>query len=192
MTPSLIAAPAIEPIALADAKAWLRVDANDDDALIQALIVSARMTLEAFTRRFFVTQTWRLAFDAWPTRPVAPNLIALPFAPFQSVAAMRTFDTAGAAQTVPPASYRAPPATNAARIVFASAPPAPGRETDGVEIDIAVGYGATATDTPEPLRRAMLLLVAQWHENRGDAPASGALPGPAAALAAPYRRGRLL
>lgn len=190
MRPILIAPPAIEPISLADAKAWLRQDANDEDELIQALIVSARMTLEAFTRRFFVTQSWRLVLDAWP-RCARDAAIAIPFAPFQRVEAVRLFDSLGAAQLLPASAYRASAAAAGGRLVFEAAPPQPGRAMDGVEIDIVVGHGDRAEDTPEPLRRAILACVAYWSENRGDASANAALPPSVAALASPYRRERL-
>ena len=193
MRPTLIGAPAIEPVSLADAKSWLRTDASDEDDLIQALIVSARMTLEANTRRFFVTQNWRLAFDAWPTAARADGgvNVVIPFAPFCSVDAIRVFGADDVAQIVAPTSYRAPASPESGRVVFSASPAAPGRVADGVEIDVTVGYGARAADTPEPLRRALLMLVAHWSENRGDAATSGALPPAVAALAAPYRRERL-
>jgi uncharacterized phiE125 gp8 family phage protein len=194
MRPILTGAPAIEPVSLADAKSWLREDASEEDDLIQALIVSARMTLEAHTRRFFVTQSWRLIFDEWrlSTRIGAGATLAIPFAPFQSVAAIRVFDANDVAQLLAPTTYRAPAAPESGRIVFNTAPPAPGRGADGIEIDFAVGYGARAEDTPEPLRRAMLMLVAHWRQNRGDADSTGALPLAVAAFAAPFRRERLL
>ncbi len=191
MRPTLISAPAIEPVSLADAKSWLREDGADEDQLIQTLIVAARMTLEAFTRRFLVTQGWRLTYDAWPESVACDLTLAIPFAPFQSVSAIRWFDAANVAHVIAPSTWRAPAAGEGGRIVFSAAPPAPERAKDGIEIDFSIGYGALATDVPEPLRRAILVLVAQWRENRGDA-GDDALPRSVAQLAAPYRRERLI
>ncbi|CCJ06936.1 phage head-tail connector protein [Methylocystis sp. SC2] len=191
MRPMLIGAPAIEPVSLADAKSWLREDGGDEDELIQALIVAARMTLEAYTRRFFITQSWRLVFDCWPPSVGASATLRIPFAPFQSVTAIRVFDASDAPQTLNAATYRAPPSMEGGRVSFASAPPAPARARDGIEMDVDVGYGALASDAPQPLRQAMLTLVAHWREYRGDS-GDDALPKAVAQLAAPYRRERLL
>jgi uncharacterized phiE125 gp8 family phage protein len=187
----LIGAPAIEPVSLADAKSWLREDGAEEDQLIQALIVAARMTLEAYTRRFFITQSWRLVFDCWPASVTSSATLYIPFAPFQSATAIRVFDANDAAQTVAASSYRAPSLTEGGRISFKSAPPAPGRATDGIEIDFTLGYGALASDAPRPLRHAILTLVAHWREHRGDT-GDDALPKAVAQLAAPFRRERLL
>jgi uncharacterized phiE125 gp8 family phage protein len=186
----LIGAPAVEPVSLAEAKSWLREDGGDEDQLIQALIVSARITLEAYTRRFFVTQSWRLILDAWPATVGAMSTLAVPFAPFQSVTAIRVYDVNDVAQIVGAPSYRAPPASAGGRIAFTSAPPSPGRNADGIEVDFVAGYGSSASATPEPLRRAILTLVAHWREHRGD-DAEDALPKAVAQLAAPFRRERL-
>jgi uncharacterized phiE125 gp8 family phage protein len=190
MRPMLIGAPAIEPVSLAETKSWLREDGSDEDQLIQALIVSARMTLEAYTRRFFVTQSWRLILDAWPANVRTASSLAIPFAPFQSVSAIRVFDANDNAQVVPPSTYRAPAANDGGRLIFNAAPQAPGRSADGVEIDIVAGYGALAAQTPEPLRRAIMSLAAHWREKRGD-DADDALPRSVVQLAAPFRRERL-
>ena len=109
----LIAPPMVEPVSLAEAKAWLRVDVNDEDAAILSLISAARALVESATRRALVTQSWRLALDAWPfvgadggwsilsTRPNAtPYEIQLPLAPVQSVSAVRVYDAAGQALPV--------------------------------------------------------------------------------------------
>lgn len=191
MRPMMISAPAIEPVSLAEAKSWLREDGADEDELIQTLIVAARMTLEAYTRRFFVTQSWRLTLDCWPASVAASATLCIPFAPFQAVTAIRVYDANDVAQTIGAATYRAPFVNEAGRIFFKASPPAPGRATDGIEIDFAAGYGALASDTPQPLRRAILMLVAHWREKRGDA-SDDAPPKAVAQLALPFRRERLI
>ena len=62
----LLTPPSVEPIALADAKTYLRVATDDDDDVIAALIAAARVHVEAQTRRALITQSWRIVRDAWP------------------------------------------------------------------------------------------------------------------------------
>ena len=57
MTSTLIAPPGEEPVTLAEAKAWCRIDAADEDALLSALIAAARLQVESLTGRALVTQT---------------------------------------------------------------------------------------------------------------------------------------
>ena len=66
MIPLIVNGPAIEPIALADAKKWLKLETSDDDDVVGALITAARLMLEAQIRRMLITQTWRLIYDRWP------------------------------------------------------------------------------------------------------------------------------
>jgi uncharacterized phiE125 gp8 family phage protein len=154
------------------------------------LIVSARMTLEAYTRRFFITQSWRLVYDAWPVSIASTSSFIIPFAPFQSIAAIRVYDANGVANVVDAASYRAPARCDSGRLIFNTSPPSPGRNADAIEVDFMVGHGALASQTPEPLRRAVMALVAHWREKRGDA-TDDALPKTVMQLAAPFRRERL-
>lgn len=188
----LLSGPLVEPVSLDEAKAWLRLDSNDEDALLSALIVSARLTLEAYTRRFYVTQSWRMTLDVWPSATLRRKTLFVPLAPMQCVAAIRLYDAEDVAQILDADAYRAPAARERGRILFREPPAQPGRAADGVEIDIVAGYGDAASETPEPLRRAILALVAHRHENRGDDGETAArLPALVAALARPYRRERL-
>ncbi len=188
MTPILIAPPAVEPISLAEAKAWLRVENIAEDEIVGALIASARLVVESLTRRFLVSQTWRLVFDAWPG-----GSIPLPFSPVRSVI-VRTYAANGVATTAPPSSYTLEHHAGDARLRFITAPPEPGRQIAGIEIDIEAGFATSAQDVPAPLRQAVRLLVARWYENRGDVEADADLsrtPASVAALVGPYRRVRL-
>ena len=76
MSAILLNPPAAEPLSLADAKSYLRVAHDDDDAIIAALIASARHHVESLTRSGLLTQTWRLILDGWPdTGRIRPRLV---------------------------------------------------------------------------------------------------------------------
>jgi uncharacterized phiE125 gp8 family phage protein len=184
MSSLLLTAPAVEPLSLAEAKAFLRVEHSDDDDVIGALIAASRIHVEAQTRRALISQTWRITLDAWPDngrQPVRP-------APLRALSAARVYDYGGVAHAVDTEAF----VVDAGASALAFAPwalAAPGRIAAGIELDVVVGYGDAATDVPEPLRHAVRLLIAHWYENRGLA-ALGAvtiLPSTAAALLAPYR-----
>ena len=70
----LTSGPVVEPVSLLEAKAHLRVDIPDDDALISALITAAGHYAETLTRRAFIAQSWKLVLDSFP----GPTLIGIP------------------------------------------------------------------------------------------------------------------
>jgi uncharacterized phiE125 gp8 family phage protein len=187
MSSILLMPPASEPLALADAKTFLRVEHDGDDDVIAALIAAARSQVEAQTRRALIAQTWRLVRDRWP----ADGRIAVVPVPLVEVVAARVIDEDGSTQAIDTEAFATDLA--AAPAVLAFAPwslPMPGKPTAGIEIDVAVGYGATADDVPGPLRQAIRLLLSHWYENRGliaNGQAVAVLPATVAALIAPYR-----
>lgn len=186
MTPVLLTPPASEPLSLTEIKAWLRIDGAEEDATLAALVTAARMTVERQSGRLLNSQAWRLIGDLWPT----DGVLRLPVGPVSAVTAVRVFDSLGAATTVSPSTYRLEAARG--RLIFTQSPTQPGRLQSGVEVDLTCGYGAAATDAPEPLRHAIRLLAARWFERRGDEPADGrALPGDVKLLIAPFRAPRL-
>ena len=181
----LLTPPSAEPWSVTDAKTFLRVEHDDDDAVIAALIAAARGHVEALCRRALLVQRWRCVLDAWPSNGRLDPRIG----PLRSVIAARVFDAAGNAHGIDVETF----VVDAAANVIASpfwALPQPGRTTAGIELDVELGYGALATDVPDALRHAIRMLVAHWYENRGLA-ALGAsvamLPAGVTALVAPYR-----
>lgn len=90
----LVMAPSIEPVSLAEAKAHLRVEVNDENSLIQTLITAARQYVETATRRALLQQTWDDKLDAFPC-----GAIVLPLSPVTSVTSITYLDTAGVSQT---------------------------------------------------------------------------------------------
>jgi uncharacterized phiE125 gp8 family phage protein len=179
----LLAAPAVEPVSLDEARAFLRVEHNDDDEVIAALAAGSRIHVEAQTRRALIPQDWRISADCWPQDG---RLTILP-APLQSLIAARVYDAGGNAQTLDTQAFV--PDLAGSTLVFAPwALPAPGRLA-GIELDVRVGYGDAAIDVPEALRQAIRLLTAHWYDNRGLVAAGSvaALPANVTALIAPYR-----
>lgn len=84
----LLAGPAEEPVSLVEAKAFLRLDAGAEDALVTTLIAAARLHVEGTIGRAMVRQGWRLVLDAWP----AERVVRLPVAPLLELTAIRVFD----------------------------------------------------------------------------------------------------
>ena len=160
---SLLAGPAQEPVTLAEAKSWLRIDDGDSDGLIGALITAGRLTVEAAARRLLISQTWRLTLDAWP----ADGIVRAEIGPVQSLVAIRGIDTQGAATSYDLAGFLLDRTASPARIAPVSqSVPLTGRPFGGIEIDLVLGFGPNPADVPQPLRQAMLILVALWFENR--------------------------
>ena len=96
MSSILLTPPAVEPVTLAEAKAYLRVEHDDDDDVIASLIAAARSHIEAQTRRALITQTWQIRRDSWP----GDGRIRVVPAPLGEVLAARTYDTEGSPYAV--------------------------------------------------------------------------------------------
>ena len=184
MASILLTPPAAEPLSLAEAKAFLRFETADDDPLIAAFISAARLHVETQTGLALVTQSWRIVLDCWPENG---RIVVRP-APLQTLTAARVFDFDGEVRTIDAQAFVADLSTST--LSFKPwALPMPTRIAAGIEIDIAVGFGDAASDVPEPIRQAIRILVAHWHENRAIVAGAEVAPVPsnAAALIAPYR-----
>ena len=187
MMPLLISGPAVEPLSLAEAKSWLKLDISDEDQVVQSLIVAARLAVEAATNRLLITQQWRVMIDAWPMERILP----LPLAPVRSVVRVRILDANCVGVDAPSNLYSLDGNLDRARLVLGSPLPNPGQPVSGVWIDLTVGYG-DASAVPEAFRLAMRQLIARWFGDRGDGEAvSAPMPGSVLALLAPYRLRRL-
>ncbi len=178
-----------EPVSLAEAKLYLKVDVPDEDDLVRTLINAARLLVEAASGRLLIHQTWRLVLDRWPEQ----GEIRLPLAPVMQVVAARVFNAAGIPQVLTPSALELVAGTDPPLLVTTTAMLPPSRARAGIEIDLLAGYGAAATSVPQALRQAILMLVARWFELRGDVASRGdaRLPADVLALVAPFRRARL-
>jgi uncharacterized phiE125 gp8 family phage protein len=161
--------PAEEPVTLAEAKAYLRIGHDDEDALISTLITAARRRAVAETGLAFVSQGWSLYLDGWPETGV----IELPIGPLIAVSAVKTYGEDDTPAVIEPAHYYVDAVSRPPRLLLRGSRvwARPGRIGNGIEIAFTAGFGA-ASAVPADLRQAVLELVAHFYAHRGDEEAS--------------------
>jgi uncharacterized phiE125 gp8 family phage protein len=188
MIPIFVSGPAVEPITLAEMKAYLRVDEDEtaQDDLISGLIKAARLTVEAASRRILIEQHWRVVLDRWPR----DGVVLLPLTPLIAVDAIRITDAAGTVTELPDDAFETDAMSDPPRIIVSGAPE-PGKPHNGISVALRAGFGTTADAVPATLKLAVRILVAHWFENRGDVVGEQILPPEALALVAPFQRVRL-
>jgi uncharacterized phiE125 gp8 family phage protein len=178
MALKLKTAPASEPVSLSDTKTYLRINDDDDDAFITALIIAVRQRFEEWSGRSLITQTWTLWLDGFPQSekknspregyfelPVAhydavQRVVEIPRSPLQSVASLKTYDTANNATVFNSSNYLVDSVSNPGRIALnrGAAWPAGLRDINAVEIEFIAGYG-NAADIPESIKQGILLWI---------------------------------
>lgn len=188
----LVTGPAVEPLDLATAKNYLKVDGNNDDALITDIIIAARMNAESYTKRAFINQDWRIWLNEWPSSPsgrwydsnvqqlpksltTGRGEIQIPIAPLVTTIMVRTWDQNNVATVVDALNYRSISYTGAyaqrgvLKPISTQTWPTGTvlRNIDPIEIIFTAGYGATANDVPAPIKQAILYDVAEIYEQRG-------------------------
>jgi uncharacterized phiE125 gp8 family phage protein len=57
--------PAVNPVTLSEAKAHLRIDANDEDTLISSLVTTATRWAEDYCDRTWVYTQWKMSVDSF-------------------------------------------------------------------------------------------------------------------------------
>ena len=184
---ALVTAPLIEPVSVGEAKLQARIDESADNALVQSLICAARQLAESFTRRVFITQTWKMYLDAWPCE----TAIEVPKAPLVSVTHIKTYDDSDVATVWPSSNYFVDTATKPGRIALRNAAswPQPSRLSNGIEIQFVAGYGPAPSDVPAQIKQAILLIAAHLYEHRGDANVE--LPETVCTLLTPHKDWRV-
>jgi len=177
-------------ISLEEVKDHLRVDCDDEDALLSGYIRAETENVEQVLNRALVTQTVDLYLDAFPS----DGTVNLPRSPVQSVTGVN-YTTQGSTgvygSTVGAAQYTADIFSTPARVVRRSTGewPTADLETDNpIRVRYTAGYGDMGSDVPEPIRTAILLRVGDRYWNREATAEKNVYPTRAAErLLAPYR-----
>lgn len=179
---------AIEPITLDEAKNHLRVDSAEDNALITALITTARLLAERHTGRVFITTSLAMVYDE------VGESFELPYPPLQELTKIETIDDAGSKTEVSTDTYDADLSTDTpGRVKLKDGNSWPThRGFASFIVTFKAGYGDAGSDVPELIKQAILQTIAHLYENRSaqDIPAARRvqdLPAGAAALLASYK-----
>lgn len=171
--------PVNEPLEVADVKTYLRLDDVTDtseDDYLSALITAAREYCEGFQNRAYITQTWQMSFDYWPSR-----VIELPRGNLQTVDRVTYKNSAGIETTLSETQHYVVSTRGVSGRLsptyaqhWPSFVPFP---LDAVVIEFTCGYGDTAETVPQKVKQAMKLLISHWYENRTPLSDTGKAPG---------------
>ena len=136
-----------EPVTLAEAKLYLRIDDNAEDTLIEALISSAREWAETNTNKAIVSQTVAAYYDK-PERTFE--------LPIGNATALTSVTNDGDAVTA--RLLVGSPST----VEITGDLPYPTNERRSVVFTYTAGYATV----PKRIKQAILILVADMYENR--------------------------
>lgn len=164
MTTKRITPPAIEPVTLAEAKAHLRVDHDDEDTLIEGIIAaaSAHFDGQGVLGRAMITQSWA----TWVRN--SPGVVTLPVGPFQTLTSVEYYDADNSLQTDAVGNYEVRLSGDFVTVQPKAGFAWPGAYSrpDAIKITYVAGFGDAGTDVPASIRQAMLLTIGHWYENR--------------------------
>lgn len=183
--------PAVEPITLAELKTHLRLSGTDEDDYLTQLIVDVRQEAEDTTGLAFITQTWQLTIDRWPSlreqwwdgeREGHPDLIYggnrqnyasvyLPRYPLQTVDGVNVYGEDSTATAITVAStFDVDTQSLKGRMTLQRGAtwPIALRANNAIEIAYTAGYGDTEIAVPSPIKRALRQWAAYAYEHRGD------------------------
>jgi len=135
------------------------------DPEINLLIKAARKHVEQYLGRALITQSWKMKlpyFRDWA--------IELPYSPVQSITSIKYYDTENVQQTLNSSLYQLDSDSEPARIQPAQGESWPSAIAysdtfSPVEIIYVAGYGS-ASDVPEGIKYATMIMLAHLYENR--------------------------
>lgn len=162
-------APAVEPWLVTDAEVLsaLKLDSDADSALVTMYLGAARRHFEKLTGLALINQTLKTTWDRTPTG----RTIDLPRSPLGSITSATYLDSTGSTATFSSASYAAinAGASNCfGRLALKPDYdwPTIGDYLGAFSVTYVAGFGAAATDIPEDIRVALLMLAAWFYEER--------------------------
>lgn len=183
---TLVTGPAADPVSIFDVRQHLKIDGAGEDATLYRYLTAARLHVEGRDGRLeraLITQTWDWTLDDFPCGP--DQTLRVPLPPLQSITSVKYIDTGGVEQTLASSEYSVDIRSSRGRLrpAYEKTWPSTRAVMNAVTVRFVAGYGAGPAAIPEPIRQALLGLVADFYTNRD---ATGAPPAWIEALLAPY------
>ncbi len=158
------------------------------DGLIEAHLRAAMATIEGRIGKVILSRSFRLVLEDWRDNSEQP----LPVAPVTALTSVTLIDAAAVSTLVAAARYRLVvdqhrPKLAAVGLLLPAVP------NDGrIEIVFVAGFGAAWSAVPADLAQAVLLLAAEYYENRYSPAGQVGLPAGVQALIERWRTVRVL
>lgn len=156
-------APASEPVSAAEVKTHARVAHSVEDALIAQWIKAARKLAEEYQHRSYITQVWRMVYDAFP-----PSCFDFPRPPLVSVDSVKYYDVDDTEATFAASNYHVDLISEVGRLSLSDGvqwPTVSLRPINSVIIEFTSGYGAAAA-VPDSVKDAIYLYCTWRYESR--------------------------
>ena len=160
---TLITAPTVDLVTVAQLKDHLRIDATDEDDDIKQLCGDAYGHIETILWRSLLAQTWDVYFDGFASK------LWIPLPPLSSITSIKYYDTSSVQQTVTASVYEISSRDDVGfvRLAYDQTWPSDVRgHPDDVVVRCVTGYGTAATDVPASIRHAVKMLAGDLYENR--------------------------
>lgn len=154
------------PISLVEAKAHLRVDFDEDDAVIEALTLAATEFAQNLTQKRFVSQVVEWVSErGWNS-----GCLELPIAPVEAsgVASIMYVNWDGVQQTLDPSLYVVKTSGQSVKIIpsFGSIWPVL-KPSVSEPVVIRFEVGVSPEDVSPIVKTAIKMILEHWYENRG-------------------------
>lgn len=184
-TVQVITAPADLPVSVADMKAYLRIDGDDDDSMLEAFIKASADFVKQYLRRSLMTETLELTMDGFSAEgdskllALGPGVhtgsreyytdsgasVELPFAPIQSITSVTTYNRSNTSAVYSSSNYELDETGGRIYLNEGSIWPNNLRDREAVKIRYVAGY-ASAAAIPASITQAIKMHVAQMYECR--------------------------
>lgn len=164
-------------------------DDGMQDGLIEAYLRAAMAAVEGRIGKVLLARRFKLVLEDW--RSAGEQ--ALPVAPVTALVSLTLVDSANTALVIDPGRYRLVPDMHRPKVaalgILLPAVPLDGR----AEVVFDAGFGASWAEVPADLAQAVLLLAAEYYEERHEAsPRDHGLPFAVQTLIERWRTVRVL